>query len=113
MYLNSLKLNMSAMVVLKSAESAGALDITVAVLILFVLNSIPIVLSKLLYNNTDMFEDEMFTKKYGTLYQGRNVSQDRDHNIFLSPLVFFYRRTLFVAITVFLFDYPSMQMISH
>ena len=29
----------------------------------------------------------------------------------LYPLAFFYRRTAFIVVTVYLFDYPAMQMI--
>lgn len=74
LFLNSLKLNMSAFVVLKASKVTGGLDIAVAVLMVLALNSVPIVLSRLLYLSEDKFEDEVFRKKFGTLYQGKNVS---------------------------------------
>ena len=43
---------------------------------------------------------------------GKNINKV-DHNAHLFPMAFFWRRTLFVAVTVFLFDWPSMQMAAH
>ena len=65
---------MSAFVVLKASKVTGGLDIAVAVLMVLALNSVPIVLSRLLYLSEEKFEDETFKKKFGTLYQGKDVS---------------------------------------
>ena len=44
----------------------------------------------------------------GTLYEGKNVSSGRKHRAWLYPLIYFYRRTIFIVGTVFIFDYPAM-----
>ncbi len=31
----------------------------------------------------------------------------------MHPLIFFYRRTLFIVVTVYLLDYPALQMSAH
>ena len=51
--------------------------------------------------------------RIGTLYDGKNVEADRKHKVWSYPLVYFYRRTLFILGTVLLFDYPAQQMIVH
>ena len=38
---------------------------------------------------------------------------DEDHKAHLYPFPFFIRRAAFIAATVFLFDYPLMQMYVH
>ena len=47
------------------------------------------------------------------MYEGKNVEAERNHQVWSFPLVYFYRRTFFVLGTVFLFDYPSIQMMLH
>lgn len=56
----------------------------------------------------DDFLDEEYTAKYGIMYQGKDVNEERDHYIFMYPLAFFYRRTFFIVVTVFLFEWPYM-----
>ena len=36
-----------------------------------------------------------------------------NHKIYRHPLIFMYRRTIFILITVFLFDYPTFQFMAH
>lgn len=38
---------------------------------------------------------------------------DEEHKIWAFPIFFFYRRTLFIVVTVFLLDYPLFQMMAH
>ena len=48
------------------------------------------------------------------MYSGRNVSPKRGrHLAWVGPLVFFYRRTLFIIATVFILEQPAIQMIAH
>ena len=48
------------------------------------------------------------------MYLGRRVVNTLDErNVWIYPITFFCRRTTFIAATVFLFEYPNMQMLVH
>ena len=51
--------------------------------------------------------------KYGELYKDKNVSASWKHRAWALPLAYFYRRTAFAIVTVFVFDWPNVQMIVH
>lgn len=107
--LNSLKLNLSAFIVFASPEKAMT-DMLVASITLAIINLSPIVLCWVIYRYRNSLMEEDNRKAFGTLYQGRKT-EDKNHRIMLYPIAFFYRRTIFVAVTIYLFDYPAMQMI--
>ena len=109
MLLNSLKLNLSAFVVFTTPDS-NAGNIFVAVLTLIAVNVAPVICCIVLWRNKEKLEEEENRKSFGSLFTGRNIKQ-ADHRIMLYPLAFFYRRTVFIVITVFMFDYPALQMI--
>ena len=80
-----------------------------AILFTFVL--LPIIYSVVLYKLDGTLGEEKNVKTIGTLYLGRRV--DNGSNVWLYPLFFFLRRTAFVAVTIYLFAFPSLQMLSH
>jgi len=104
--LNALKLNMSGWVAVKLNTGLN-IDLMIAVGIIAMINFVPLKFFMILYNNHYELEDEAFVKKSGTLVLGKRVDDD-DHKIWAFPIVFFYRRTLFIIVTVFLLDYPFL-----
>ena len=110
--LNSLKINYSAACVFKHTD-AGAWSQFVAVLMLVGINVCPLILARILYKNNGVLEDKEKVSKIGTLYEGKNVPADRKHRVWIYPLVFFFRRSLFIVGTLVLFDYPALQMVVH
>lgn len=74
---------------------------------------VPLWYARVLSKNSKELEADISVRKFGSLYDNKNVNSERDHQIWFFPIAFFYRRTAFVAITIFLFDRPDMQMISH
>ena len=48
----------------------------------------------------------------GAIYVGKNISRENS-KAHLYPMAFFWRRSFFVIATVFLFDWPTMQMMAH
>ena len=109
--LNSLKLNMSAIVVLRSSDRS-MLSFAFAIATLAILNGLPFVYYIILNRNHDELTKEENRKSYGALYAGKNVSRD-DHRAQFYPMLFFWRRALFISATVYMFSYPLMQMYAH
>ena len=90
----------------------------ISIITLIVLNLLPILFAKVLHKNRETLETEETIQKYGTLYEGLTVkatldSPQKQRHIWIFPLIFMFRRTLFIVLTVLLFDYPFMQMIGH
>ena len=56
---------------------------------------------------------EKTIKSIGAIYEGKNVHGVTDHYVWLYPFIFFWRRTLYVVITVYLFEWPSLQAQAH
>ena len=50
---------------------------------------------------------------FGTIYQGRSVKSNEKENLWIYPLLFFYRRAIFIFFTVYLREFPDMTMILH
>jgi len=109
--LNALKLNMSGFVAVKLATGLN-IDLMIGVGIIAFINFVPLKFFMILYNNHYELADEAFVKKSGTLVLGKRVDDD-DHKIWAFPIMFFFRRTLFIVVTVFLLDYPFFQMVAH
>ena len=108
--LNSLKLNMSGLVVFKTLGET--MDKGVGIAILTLVNGAPIVFYIVVERWKDKLESEEARKSFGSIYAGKSL-RDKDHLAGLYPMQFFWRRALFIAATVFLFDYPLMQMYAH
>ena len=48
------------------------------------------------------------------MYMGRRVQNNLDERrVWIYPISFFCRRTIFIMATVLLFEYPNMQMVVH
>mmetsp|Transcript_28884 Transcript_28884/g.38508 ORF Transcript_28884/g.38508 Transcript_28884/m.38508 type:complete len:256 (+) Transcript_28884:67-834(+) len=109
--LNSLKLSMTAIVVQKAVEK-GAGDIASSIGLLVVLNGAPLIFYMALRRNQSTLSEPETIKSIGSIYAGKNVTSE-GHCAWLYPMAFFWRRTLFIVITVHLFDWPYMQMLAH
>ena len=107
--LNALKFNFAAFIVFRK-PIGGAWDVFLGLVIMISMTVLPALLFYLLRKNRDNLEQEEQRKVYGTLYTGKNVEMKAE-NQFIYILVFFYRRTLFVCATIFLYDYPTIQVI--
>lgn len=103
--LESMKLNMAAIVVFKLG-GAGAADIATSIAFLAVLIGAPVVFFVVMYKNDDQLSSETTKKEIGSIYAGKNVDTVSSLAYFYHPMAFFWRRTLFIVITVFLFDWP-------
>lgn len=68
-----------------------------------VINCAPLIFYIIINRNRDRLEEEEKIKSYGALYNGKNVSNE-DHNAQYYPMIFFWRRLLFIVITVYMFD---------
>ena len=77
-------------------------------MILLVINLVPIFLSRLLYKKSAVLESAENLAKYNTMYSDKNVVETRKHRVWIYPLFFFFRRTIFIIATVFLLNYQSM-----
>ena len=114
-FLNCLKLNTTAMTGLFLVLTTDSTQIAVSSVIFATMCIVPFIYSRILYKNSDMLEDEKFNKKYSTLYNDlrvKAVSEEKEPqtSVCLFPAVFMIRRTLFVAVSVNLFDYPNLQI---
>ena len=107
--LSGIKTNMSALLVFKLLPS-NKTQTVFAALIFAIFNLIPLFYSRVLYKNKDELENENKVRLFGSLYDNRNVNKDKDHRAWAFPLTFFYRRTVFACVTVFLFEKPAIQM---
>ena len=85
----------------------GSGEIILAVIVLVLITSAPIFFFYLLRKNRNTLGDEKQRKVFGALYQGKNIQKEAKHD-YIYPLIFFYRRTLFIVVTIFLFDYPTI-----
>lgn len=80
-----------------------------AVLWIFISIAVPAVLAWVLYKYRESLHEETKVKAIGTMYLGRRVVNNLDErNVWIYPIIFFSRRTIFIAATVFLIDYPNM-----
>ena len=111
-FLSSIKANMTAFLVFKMSSNDRA-QLIAAVIIFISINCAPLVYAIILCKHKDRLQDEKVVRKYGTLYDNKNVSANKNHKVWTVPLSFFYRRTVFTCLTVYLFEKPSMQMIIH
>ena len=110
--LNSMKLSMSALVVMYATEK-GAGDIATSIGLLTLLNGAPFVFMFALRSNKKTLAEQETIKSIGAIYAGKNVESKQDHYLWLYPMVFFWRRTFYIVITVYLFDWPGVQVQAH
>jgi len=83
------------------------MDKAVGIAILTLVNGAPIIFCISVERWKKTLETEDVRKSFGALYAGKNISP-KDHHASLFPMQYFWRRALFVAATIFLFDYPVM-----
>ena len=82
----------------------------VATIMFTIINSVPLIYARALYKYSARLEEEYLVRKIGNLYDNKNVRSNREehHRVWLFPFTFFYRRTIFTILTIFLFDKPDM-----
>lgn len=105
--LSAIKANIAALLVFKLLSEKPA-QMAAAVLIYLFINVLPLVYVCILYKHDKSLEDEEVKRKYFNLYDNKNVDRNRTHRVWFFPLSFFYRRTVFCAVTIFLYDMPDM-----
>ena len=98
--LNCLNLNIVAVITFRF-ETDDKTAVLIAVFIFVTMNAVPLILSRLLYKLNDELHSIQNKNKYGSIYDKRNVSNERRHRAWLNPLVFFFRRTFFILATVY------------
>lgn len=116
--LNYLKLNTSAMVVIASTNNTMA-EVIPHSLFLLALASLPFVYYFVLRKKQDELGEEVSRRKFESLYDGlrlREVQSEHEGVAQIKvqwPVVWFLlRRLVFVAVTVWLFEHPVLQMIA-
>ena len=87
-----------------------ATQVVLASLIFTIFNLLPLFYAHLLYKHRQALEQEDKIRVFGSLYDNKRIDSEKNHHAWAFPLTFFYRRTVFACITVFLFEQPSMQM---
>ena len=107
-FLNSMKLNLAAMITYKYYQDRSSGEVVIAALILTLINILPFALALVVYKQTNRLELEENTTKFGTIYKGRNVSRTKNNWVWFYPLTFFVRRMLFMILTVFFVEYPQI-----
>ena len=107
MFLEAIKTNISAALVFKLLGNESA-QVICASLVLALINGAPLIFARILKKRENDLESEETIRKFGSLYDNKNVNMERDHRVWATPLAFFYRRTIFGMVTVFLFDKPDM-----
>ena len=119
-HLNVLKWNLIALTGFTTLKSGETLEIVIAVVMYVGINCLPIFYGVLLYKKAEELKEEKTVKTIGTLYDGLRIDalpvpdRESDFNkVWNYPAVFMYRRSLFIIITVALFDYPQLQMPAH
>lgn len=110
--LNSIKLNTAAILSLKAAIIEDLKQMPVPITLMAVITLTPVVLSVVAYRRRKSLGEDKVRRSIGSIYEGKNVERD-DHKVYLFPLLFFWRRTCFVIVTVFLFAHPALQMAAH
>ena len=110
--LNALKLNFVSLVVFKSTKERTLKEISVSVVTFAVVNISPIIFLYVLRKNRDHLNEEDKVKSFGSLYLGKNI-QRPTHKVHRYPLAFFWRRIAFISATVFLLDYPLLQIVTN
>ena len=117
--LNTMNLNMTAMTAFVIApDDVG--EVTVALAILLTINILPICYARLLHQKKAELGTEDSRIRFGTLFGGLDLDDAsskivarHNHKIHRYPLLFMYRRTIFIAITIALFSFPSLQFLAH
>ena len=105
--LSGIKFNMAALLIFRLL-SHNSTQLVLAVIIFTTFNLLPIYYARVLYKNGDQLEKAEKVRNFGSLYDNKKVNKEKKHNVWAHPLTFFYRRTVFALITVYLFDNPSM-----
>ena len=105
-FLGSLKLNLNAMTALKFYSASETGERITAIAILLMINLVPLILSRILYKKAKVLESAENLTKFSTMYSGKNVNENKSHKVWIYPLAFFFRRTIFICATVFLSEVP-------
>eukprot|EP00353_Schmidingerella_taraikaensis_P012373 CAMPEP_0185571574 /NCGR_PEP_ID=MMETSP0434-20130131/3613_1 /TAXON_ID=626734 ORGANISM="Favella taraikaensis, Strain Fe Narragansett Bay" /NCGR_SAMPLE_ID=MMETSP0434 /ASSEMBLY_ACC=CAM_ASM_000379 /LENGTH=362 /DNA_ID=CAMNT_0028187075 /DNA_START=218 /DNA_END=1303 /DNA_ORIENTATION=+ len=107
--MNALKLLMASIVVFKLGVKKDQ-QLAVAIAILTALTLAFMLFYCMLKKYQSSLGAETTKKRMSTLYVGRNVNYEK-HGSHRFPVAFFLRRLVFTVVTVYLLDYPAMQMI--
>ena len=109
--INCLKLNFLSATILAASSDRTQTEFITAIVIFVFINSMPLVFCFILRRHHKTLADHDNIASFGTLYTGRNVT-DVSHKAHFLPLTFFYRRAIFILVTVHFFKHPSLQFIS-
>lgn len=113
-FVNSLKFNMTAVLVFNSFGSKSAGQCTVAVLTFLLFVSLPFLYARLLFKNHDKLDQADFQNKFGTMFKDKGkAKREKKVVTWSAPIFFFLRRTCFILASVLLMERPAMQMIIH
>ena len=78
-----------------------------AIALIIIVNFVVYLFYRVLKRQNEKLEEEDNQKSIGSLYNGKNVRMG-EHRMHMYPIAFFLRRGLFIAASVYLFDYPQM-----
>ena len=113
--LNCLKLNNTGMVAFIGL-STGIVQFSLSVLIVTVMTTLPIIYAVIVYKKRKELNKAETKEKFHSLYLGLEQKDSKNikvgnsyYAIWLYPLLWMLRRSIFMAITIFLFEYPIIQ----
>ena len=120
--LNCVKLNILAMIVMAGLQESPY-ELLAAFPLLIMVNIVPLFLFRCMNIDRTKLHKKSKKKKFGTLYNGLKIKMNPDDKtgktsiiskvVLYNPLFFVYRRFLFAFYTVFLFEWPNLQFITH
>ena len=111
--LYSMKLNVTSLMAIKRWQMIDLGEKFTATLSLAFLFVFPVICAKFLHKNAKELHKEANVQKFGSLYGGRNVDAKKQHKVWVLPLAYFFRRSVFMVATVYLRTSPSLQVIVH
>ena len=106
--LNCLKLNNTGMVVFLGIAAGESQQLGVGIAIIIVMTAIPIFYAVLIFRKRKDLNKEETKMKFNSLYLGLKLD-GKNRTIWLYPLLWMLRRSIFMAITTGLFHYPVLQ----
>ena len=121
-YLNAIKLNQSALIsIVYGLRDNEMAELIGGVVLFFVFAAlIPGIYIRLLVKNLDELNKAEVKEKYEALYlqvaldeQSSELEGKQNHHVYMQPVVFLLKRTFFMLVTIYLFNYPCLQMQVH
>ena len=104
--LSCLKFNNTGMVAFIGL-STGIVQLGIGIAIVFIMTTLPIIYAYVVYKNRKELSKEETKSKFSSLYLGIKLDKT-NRTTWLYPFLWMLRRSIFMAITIGLFQYPNL-----